>query len=91
MTITLEIPSSQEDELLEIASQHGQDPKAFLLSLLDEAILFDDMEPIDPDDPHEQAAAIAGIQRGTDNIAEGKYRPASQFFAEMKVKHGLPG
>ena len=39
MTITLEISHSQERELREIASQQGQEPEAFLLSLLDEAIL----------------------------------------------------
>ena len=50
MTITLEIPSSQKKELREIASQRGQAPEAFLLSLLDEAILFGDMEPTPDDD-----------------------------------------
>ncbi len=91
MTITLEIPSSQEKELREIASQHGQAPEAFLLSLLDEAILFDGMEPIPDDDPEELAANIAAIQRGLDDFAAGRHRPAEQVFADMKARHGIPG
>ena len=91
MTITLEIPSSQEKELREIASQHGQDPEAFLLSLLDEAILFDGMEPIPDDDPKEYAANVAAIQRGLDDFAAGRHRPAEQVFKDMKARHGIPG
>ena len=90
MTITLEIPDSQEKELREIASQHGQDPEAFLLSLLDEAILFEGMEPIPDDDPEELAASIAGIQRSLDSIKAGRYRPAEQVFADMEARHGIP-
>ncbi len=91
MTITLEIPSSQEKELREIASQHGQDPEAFLLSLLDEAILFDGMEPIPDDAPKEYAANVAAIQRGLDDFAAGRHRPAEQVFKDMKARHGIPG
>ena len=91
MTITLEIPNSQEKELREIALQHGQEPEAFLLSLLDEAILFGDMEPIPDDDPEEYAAAVAGIQRGLDDFAAGRHRPAKEFFAEFEAKHGISG
>ncbi len=91
MTITLEIPNSQEKELRDIALQHGQELEAFLLSLLDEAILFGDMEPIPDDDPAEYAAAVAGIQRGLDDFAAGRHRPAEQVFADMKARHGIPG
>ena len=91
MTITLEIPTSQEKELVKIASQRGQNPKAFLLSLLDEAILFGDMEPIPADDPEEYAAAVAGIQRGLDDFAAGRHRPAEQVFKDMKARQEIPG
>ena len=91
MTITLEIPNSREKELREFASRRGQDPETFLLSLLDEAILFGDMEPIPPDDPEEYAAAVAGIQRGLDDFAAGRHRPAEEVFADMKARHGIPG
>ncbi len=89
MTITLEIPHSQEHELREIASQHGQDPEAFLLSLLDEAILFGDMEAISDDDPEEYAANVAAIQRGIEAIEAGRYRPAAQVFADMEARHEI--
>jgi len=91
MTVTLKIPDSQEKELRDIASQRGQDPEAFLLSLLDEAILFGDMEPIPDDDPKEYAANVAAIQRGIESIEAGRYRPAEQVFADMKARHGKPG
>jgi len=91
MTIILEIPNSREKELREIASRRGQDPETFLLSLLEEAILFGDMEPIPPDDPEEYAAAVAGIQRGLDDFAAGRHRPAEEVFADMKARHGIPG
>ncbi len=41
---------------------------------LDEVILFDDMEPISPDDPEEYAGAVAGIQRSLDDFAAGRYQ-----------------
>ncbi|MGI4791176.1 MAG: hypothetical protein ACRYFS_20295 [Janthinobacterium lividum] len=63
----------------------------FLLSLLDEAILFGDMDPISDDDPEELAASIAGIQRGLDDFAAGRHRPAEQVFKEMKARHGTLG
>ena len=91
MTIILEIPNSREKELREIASRRGQDPETFLLSLLEEAILFGDMEPIPPDDPEEYAAAVAGIQRGLDDFAAGRHRPAEEVFADMKARHEIPG
>ena len=91
MTITLDIPTSQEKELREIASQHGQAPEAFLLSLLDEAILFGDMEPVPDDDREEYAANVAAIQRGLDDLAAGRHRPAEQVFADKKARHGIPG
>ncbi len=90
MTIMLEIPNSQERELRKIASQHGQDPEAFLLSLLDEAILFGDIEPIADDDPAEYAAAVAGIQRGLDDFSAGRHRPAKAVFADIEAKYGIP-
>ena len=90
MTITLEIPSSQEKELREIASQHGQAPEEFLLSLLDEAILFGDLELIPNDDAEGYAASLADFQRSIDSIEAGRCRPAAQVFADMEARHGIP-
>ena len=91
MTIMLEIRNSPKRELREIASQPGQDPETFLLSLLDEAILFGDMEPIPDDDPEEYAATVAGIQRGLDDFAAGRHRPAKEVFADIEAKYGISG
>ena len=90
MTITLEIPNSQEKELREIASRRGQDPETFLLSLLDEAILFEDMESISPDDSEEYTASITGIQRGLEDFAAGKHRPLEEVFFDMKARQEIP-
>ena len=90
MTITLELPDSQEKELRGIASQRGQEPEAFLLSLIDEAILFEGMEPIPNDDPEEYAASVAALRRSIASIEAGRYRPAAQVFADMEQRHRIP-
>ena len=90
MTIILEIPNSREKELREIASRRGQDPETFLLSLLEEAILFGDMEPIPADDPEEYASAVAGIRRGLGDFAAGRHRPLEDVLADMEARHRIP-
>ena len=50
MTITLNIPDSQEKELVEIASQ-----------------------------------------RGLDDFAAGRHRPAEQIFKDMNARYGISG
>lgn len=90
MTIALKNSNSQGKGLRGIASRGGQDPEISLLSLLDQAILFGDMEPIPPDDPEEYAAAVAGIQRGLDGFAAGRHRLLENVLADMKARHGIP-
>jgi prevent-host-death family protein len=38
----------------------------------------------------DRAEAIAGIQRGLDDMAAGGGRPLKEFFTEFAEKHGLP-
>jgi|GEM_PF-2251545 len=90
MTITLEIPNTQEKELVKIASERGQDPETFLLSLLDEAILFGDLELIPDDDVEGYAASLASFQHSIDSIEAGRCRPVAQVFADMEARHGIP-
>lgn len=90
MTITLELTEERERELREMAAQQGQDAETLLLSLLDEAIPFRDMEPISKSDPKEYAAAVAGVKRGLADFAAGRHKPMGQFFANMKARHGMP-
>ncbi len=91
MTITLEITEDREKGLRERASQRGQDPETFLLSLLDEEILFGDMEPIPENDPQEHEEALAGIRRAAADFAAGRHRPAEKVFADMEARYGIPG
>lgn len=94
MTITLEISEERERELREKASQRGQDPETFLLSLLDEFVLSDDLTDnrniVTWSDPQERAEAFAGVQRGLADFAAGWHKPMEQVFADMKARHGIP-
>jgi predicted transcriptional regulator len=68
-------------ELEEYAQRHGQDPA----SALDEALAaYLEWERQDFDD------AIAGIRRGDADVKAGRTRPAAEFLADMRRKHGLP-
>ena len=40
-------------------------------------------------DAVEQAATVAGIQRGLEQMARGEGRPVSEAFAEFRARHGL--
>jgi predicted transcriptional regulator len=67
-------------ELEEYAQRHGQDPA----SALDEALAaYLEWERQDFDD------AIAGIRRGDADVKAGRTRPASEFLADMRRKHGF--
>ena len=35
------------------------------------------------------ADAREGIRQGLDDMAEGRYRPAREFFAEFEAEHGI--
>ena len=62
-----------------------------MLSPLVEALLFGDMEPIPPDDHEEFAAAAAGIQRGLDDFAAGRFKSAKEVFAAKKSPFDVEG
>ena len=57
---------------------------------MEEAIHFGEMEPIPSDDAEEYAASVAGIQRGLDDFAAGRYRSAEAVFAEIEARYGIP-
>ena len=38
-----------------------------------------------------QADVYEGIRQGFEEARSGKGRPAREFFAEFKAKHGIPG
>jgi hypothetical protein len=35
--------------------------------------------------------AVEGIRRGSEDVKAGRTRPAAQFFADVRRKHGFPG
>jgi len=75
------VKPERKAELEEYAQRHGQDPA----SALDEALAaYLEWERQDFDD------AIAGIRRGDADVKAGRTRPASEFLADMRRKHGLP-
>jgi predicted transcriptional regulator len=69
-------------QLDEYAKRHGQDPA----SALDEALAaYLEWEREDFEE------AVEGIRRGHEDVRAGRTRPAAEFLAEMRRKHGLPG
>ena len=34
--------------------------------------------------------AVAGVQRGHDDVRAGQHRPAQEFLDELRLKHGFP-
>ena len=68
-------------QLEEFARQHGKDPA----EALDEALAaFFDSEQRDFEE------AVAGIQRGHEDVRAGRHRPAQAFLEELRMKHDLP-
>ena len=68
-------------QLDEYAKRHGQDPAA----ALDEALAaYLEWERQD----FEQA--VEGIGRGQEDVRAARTRPAAEFLAEMRRKHGIP-
>jgi hypothetical protein len=91
MTLTIELSPEQEAIIRQQAARHGLEPAEYILSLVDEAILFDGFEPVADTDPQERAEAVAGIQRGLDDFSAGRHRPAARAFTELRTRHGIPG
>ena len=69
-------------QLEEYAQRHGQDPAA----ALDEALAaYLEWERQDFEE------AVEGIRRGQEDVKAGRTRPAAEFLAEMRRKHGIAG
>jgi predicted transcriptional regulator len=68
-------------QLDEYAKRHGQDAAA----ALDEALAaYLEWERQDFEE------AVEGIRRGHEDVRAGRTRPAAEFLAEMRRKHGIP-
>ena len=87
MTITIKLSDEQEASIRRQAAESGVNPEQFVLTLVDEAVLFEGFEPIPAGDPSDRAGAAAGVQQGLDDFAQGRHRPAAEVFREIKERY----
>jgi len=79
---TISLTPQRKAQLEEYAQRRGQDPSA----ALDEALAsYLEWERQD----FEEAAH--GVREGYADVKAGRTRPAAEFLAELRKKHGLPG
>jgi predicted transcriptional regulator len=79
MQVTLTIPDELAAELIAA----GKDPSRTAIEAL---TLYQHLL-----DLAAQADPREGIRQGLDQLNRGEGRPASEFFAEMREKYGIPG
>jgi hypothetical protein len=79
MQVTLTIPDELAAELIAA----GKDPSRTAL----EALTAEYQRLLDL---ASHADAREGIRQGLDQLNRGEGRPASEFFAEMREKYGIP-
>jgi predicted transcriptional regulator len=68
-------------ELEEYARRRGQKPAATLDDALAAYLEWE---------RHDFDEAVEGIRRGYEDVKAGRTRPAAEFFAEMRLKSGIP-
>lgn len=81
MTITLNLAPQVEAQLREKAARDGREAEAVAQTVLAQALEWESQE---------RAEAAEGIKRGLDDFAAGRYSPASQVFADIRTRHGIP-
>ena len=69
-------------QLEEYAQRHHQDPAAALDDVLAAYLEWE---------RRDREEAVEGIRRGYEDVRAGRTRPAAEFLAEMRRKHGFPG
>ena len=68
-------------QLEEYAKRRGQDPAAALDDVLATYLEWE----------HRAfAEAVEGVRRGYEDVRAGRTRPATEFLADLRRKHGLP-
>lgn len=77
----LPITPERKAQLDDYAQRHGQDTAAALDDVLANYLNWERQE---------HAETIAAIRRGYEDVKAGRTREASEFFGELRVKHGLP-
>lgn len=77
----LPITPERKAQLDDYAQRHGQDTAAALDDVLANYLNWERQE---------HAETIAAIRRGYEDVKAGRTREASEFFGELREKHGLP-
>jgi predicted transcriptional regulator len=79
---TIPLKPERKAQLEEYARRRGQDPA----TALDDALAaYLEWERQD------FAEAVEGIGRGYEDVKAGRTRPATEFLADMRRKHDIPG
>jgi predicted transcriptional regulator len=81
MALTIQLPPETERWLNEKAAEQGQDAAALAAEIVAQALQWEQQD---------SAEAVAGVQRGLDDFAQGRHRPFGEFAEEQRRKHGLP-
>jgi predicted transcriptional regulator len=76
---TVTLKPERKAQLEEFARQRGKDPA----EALDEALAA-------YSERRDFEEAVAGIQRGHEDVRAGRHRPAQEFLEELRVKHDFP-
>jgi predicted transcriptional regulator len=78
---TISLTPERQAQLVEYARRRDQDPA----DALDEAVsAYLEWERQDFE------AGVQGIRQGYEDVRAGRTRPAAEFLAELREKHGLP-
>ena len=84
MSITLDLPPDVEASIRERAAARGQEPADYLRDL---ALRDTGEEDLDAELAEEERE---GVLRGLADFAAGRFRPFSEFAAEMRARYALP-
>ncbi len=89
MTFTIDLEPETLDRLRAVAAARGEDPNHYAAAAIAEKV-DRDAHPDSVVSADEIAALHAGVERGLQAEAEGRYRPAADVFADMEARYGLP-
>ena len=81
MTITINLAPEEEARLHQKAVREGLNAEALAHDVLVQALEWD---------AQDRAEAVAGIERGLEDFAQGRFRRFSEFEAEQRAKYSLP-
>ena len=63
------------------AERHGQDAVTTLDDVLADHFAWEQQDHLE---------AVAGIQRGYEDMKAGRVQPMEEFFEELRIEHGFP-